>query len=371
MKHGNIHKLVTIVSVSTVALAVFAALVAVRGLRSSVGELREELAKTQADAILAKVDLSSDTAVAVPILYYSQVADGCTNMYDTWGQATVFARQFEWESCGYYRSEVETGLVEMGLGADYLPVAVGGTGTPNRGVSGDNFKRWFSVVEGQSKNYAGTLGLKYNAETTSFSYRNAEFYPLSEITGEDGLFTLNLGVPFRALLGGDEEFVITADDDTWVFVGKELVIDMGGVHDAATGRFKIDEEGKIYSGVDGNFEYTGVKLKADEDAIVRVFHANRNSKSSVFEMEFKNMVLNITSTRLAQGDTGVEVAYDPDNPSYVAPLGESMVIGPNMKRSFAVAIVVQGLAVGAFSILAMVAISVAWRYSRRDRNRVK
>lgn len=381
MKQSSTRKWTAIVSVSTVALTMLAAVVAARGLDNSISELEVELAKTQADAILARVDIQNDTAVAVPILYYDQVMDECTNMYNLQGQVAMRSRQFEWKSCGYYRSEIETGLVETELGADYLPVAVGGNGTPNRGMRGDNFKRWFNVVEGQSKNYASTLRLVYNAEWAEFSYFSEEFYPLDEIVvtdesvnidGKNHLFTLNFGVPFRVLANGEEEFEITADDDTFVFVGSRLAIDMGGIHDAVTGRLKIDAEGKIYSSVgEGDLKYTGLRVSEGEDTIVRVFHADRNSESSVFGMSFKNMVLNVTSATLAKGEGGVEVAYDPDNPSYVAPLGESLVVEPNTRRSLVVAIATQATAVGMFSILALVAISVAWRYSRRDHNQAK
>ena len=105
--------------------------------------------------------------------------------------------------------------------------------------------------------------------------------------GNNHLFTFNLGVPVRVLADGNEEFSIYADDDTWVYIGDKIVIDMGGVHEATTARFKINNEGEVYSAVNGEeFAYSGVKLTRDTGAIVRIFHADRDSTESVFSMRF-------------------------------------------------------------------------------------
>ena len=179
-------------------------------------------------------------------------------------------------------------------------------------------------------------------------------------------------MPFRVLADGREEFSIEADDDTWVFVGNSLVIDMGGVHDAMMGRFRINEVGEVYAAV-GNIEfaYTGVTLNEGDGAIVRIFHADRNSKSSLFGVRMTNMVPNVMNTTLAKSEGSVEVAYDPANPSYVAPLGESLAVGPDNRQSLMAMIVIQVVALGAMGALVVVSISVAYRYSRRDRNRAE
>ena len=258
-------------------------------------------------------------------------------------------------------------------------MGIGGELLSNSGMSGDSFERWFNQVEGKSNSYASVLNLTYDEKMASFGYRNEEFYPLDEIdlaTGEsvnsDGhnhLFTLSLGIPFRVLADGREEFSIEADDDTWVFVGNALVLDMGGIHDAMVGRFRINEAGEVYAAV-GNIEfaYTGVKLNAGDGAIVRVFHADRNSKSSLFGVRLSNMVPNVMNTTLASSDESVEVAYDPANPSYVAPLGESLAVGPDNRQSLMTMIVIQVVTLGAMGALVVVSISVACRYLRRDRN---
>ena len=349
---------------------------------NTIGELDVVVEKKSANAILASADVNDETIVSVPILYYDQVMDPCVDMYDIKMEEVLDARQFEWRSCGYYNSKIETGLVEVELSSQYLPVAVGGGLLPNRGFAGEKFARWFSPVEGKSKSYAGTLSFIYNAKKTSFEYENEAFYPLDEVApasnesinsdGHNHLFTVNLGIPFQVLSNGKEEFSITADDDTWVFLGNALVLDMGGIHEAVTGKFKINEEGEVYSAVDGeDFAFTGVKFERGNSTIVRIFHADRDSGESVFNVEFDNIVLNIMNTSLAKSDGGVEVAYDPADPSYIAPLGESLVVAPNKSKSLITAITAQVVALGAVGALIVMTISVAWRYSRRDRNQAE
>lgn len=81
------------------------------------------------------------------------------------------------------------------------------------------------------------------------------------------------------------------------------------------------------------------------------------------------MVLNITrNSTIAKGETdGIEVAYDPQNPSYVAPLGESLTVGPNRVQGIVSAVIIQVAILIALSVLAVVAISVVLRYSHSDR----
>lgn len=365
-------KLVKVFAFLTLIISVAAMAMTLVGISNSVGELDNEIAKNSVDAILAKAEINNSTAIRVPVVYYDQEADKCVDLYNISLQDKLNARQFEWKECGYYNYGLETGIVESELNDKFLPVANGGRLLTNRGVKGDNFERWFGDVDGLSKGYNGFLNLSYDAGSASFKYKNEEFYPLDNDSNKHNkLFTMNLAVPFQVLANNEEEFNIVADDDTWVFVGKDLVIDMGGVHDAVLGSLKIDEDGEIYTSINGqDFAYSGVNLEKGGSGIIRVYHADRNSMDSVFEIEFKNMVLNITNSKIADGD-GVEIAYDPSNPSYIAPLGESLVVGPDKSRAIIASMTIQVSAAAIFGVVMIAAISLAWRYLRRDRNPVK
>lgn len=334
---------------------------AIFGLSRTVGEITEKAISKNPDAILASVGVSEEKLVSAPVFYYDQKMDECVNLYDVNLRSELEARQFEWESCGYYNKEIEQGLVEFELDGDYLPVATGaGKLTANRGV---DFTRWFGTVDGKSASYAGVLKMQYVKNGAEFIFEAPDFYPLDEVefsvgdTGnEDGhnhLFTMNFAVPFTVLASGMESFEVDADDDTFVYVGDKLVLDMGGIHDVAMGKFVIHENGEIYAGVDGeDLAYSGVNVGKNDSSIVRIFHADRDAADSTFNVKFRGMNLSVTDTKLADGgDDGVQVAYDPNDPTYVAPLGESLVFRPDSTKGLIVMATIEGVMIVVVSVL--------------------
>lgn len=56
------------------------------------------------------------------------------------------------------------------------------------------------------------------------------------------------------------------------------------------------------------------------------------------------MSLNVVETQLAGAD-GVQVAYDPTDPSYVAPLGETTASTPNVTRGHMIMVTILGMLV--------------------------
>ena len=343
------------------------------GLSSSLGNLSEEISMTKADVILANADIEDETTVSVPILYFDQVADECVNMYETSLQSALNERQFEWTKCGYINYAVEPGMVNVKLGVDYLPVAEGGILTANKGVKDEGFKRWFSAVDGKSKNIPSVLNLTYSEIGSTFDYENEKFYPVDGLgfkdVDEDGhnhLFTLSLGIPFRVLKSDEQLFEITADDDTWVYVDNKLVLDMGGIHEPVRGALRIAENGEVETSVgDEVFAYSGTTIAGDS-AIIRVFHADRDSKESVFKMHFEGMVLNMTNATLAKNGDGVTVAYDPTDPTYVAPLGESMTFGADHSRSMLMASIIQASVLGMLAVVLIAVISIVMKTKKRE-----
>lgn len=337
--------------------------VAIFGLSNTVGEITEKAISKTPEAILASAGVDEEEPVSVPVLYYDQRADDCVNLYDRNLKNELERRQFEWSRCRYYNKEIEQGLAEFELGEGYLPVATGvGKLTANRGV---DFTRWFSAVDGKSASYAGMLKMQYVKNGAEFIFEAPDFYPLDEVGfsagdmgNEDGhnhLFTMNFAVPFTVLLSGMESFEVNADDDTFVYIGDKLVLDMGGIHDAVVGKFVIRENGEIYSGVNNQeLAYSGVNVNEGDGSIVRIYHADRDSADSTFNVKFSGMNLSVTDAKLAKGsDDGVQVAYDPSDPTYVAPLGESSVFRPDSTKGLIVMATIEGVMIVVVSVLAV------------------
>lgn len=354
----NKSQVITILALAIFALALVLSVV---GLSQTVVNVKNEQMARAPEAVLANAGVESGADIGLPVAYYDQRSDECVNIYDKSVNDILEARQFEWTSCGYNNKQMEQGLVDYELDEDYLPVALGGELLPNRGLS--DMTRWFSNVEGKSKEYTGTLELTYKlGETVEFSYVDENFYPLDEVEfskedsvnkdGHNHLFTMNFAVPFTVLANGEENFAITADDDTFVYVGKELALDMGGIHDAMTGRISINKAGEVYAGVAGeDLAFTGIKVNKGEGSIIRIFHADRDADGSVFKVYLTGMNLNIVQTQLASGSSGVQVAYDPSDPTgYVGPLGESSVFRPDGTKGYMIMATVLGVMIMACAI---------------------
>ena len=92
---------------------------------------------------------------------------------------------------------------------------------------------------------------------------------------------MSLSLPVEVHADKKETFTISADDDTWVFINGKIVLDMGGIHEATTGTFNINESGEIYSGSSINdLSYSGIKLEKGEiESAVNII-ADKWSKSA-------------------------------------------------------------------------------------------
>ena len=330
------------------------------GLSKTITSVDEIAMSKTPEAILASAGVTEKSTISLPVAYFDQKADPCVNMFDFGARKALREKQFEWTGCDYYNREVEQGLVDYYLGEDYLPVAKGGDLASNVGLS--DMTRWFKAVEGKSKGYSGTIDLTYTAiPSAEFSFEADEFYPLDEAKfsasdavnsdGHNHLFTMNFAIPFTVTGDGEEYFEIAADDDTFVFLGDKLVIDMGGIHDTTSGKLAIYENGEVYTAMgDQELTYSGVNVKKGDGLAIRIFHADRDSAGSVFKINFAGMNLNVVQTELADAETGIQVAYDPTDPSYIGPLGQSSTVRPDGTKGYIVIATVEGFMIIVLSI---------------------
>ena len=338
-KNRSVGKMVLVVTLAVFAVGVVWSLGA---MLSSLKQMRGTEVVKEASAVLADKGVTDGQDVTLNATFFDQRQDECVDVYGVNNAAAVYARQFEWASCGYSAQGVEEGTVDYYLGEDGLPVANGGKLLANRGIS--QMGRWWTTVAEKSHEHPGILKLKYNAAEAEFSYKAEEFYPLDKLTfsdedavnvdGHNHLFTMRVDVPMEVSAKGDEEFEITADDDTYVYVNNRLALDMGGIHRAETGKFIITREGEVYTGVGEGVDlaYSGITVKRGEEAIIRIFHADRDAGTgSVFGVKLKEMKVETDGAKIAtvKKDEGMTTGIATKTADgYEAPLGESVTVGP-------------------------------------------
>ena len=362
------HKLMIFGALSVVAFSAVLVL-SFAALSKSIGDVKEAAISRSPEAILASNGLSEKKDIDLSVMYYDQRSDDCVDLYDASQSEALRQRQFEWETCGYHSKDWESGLVDYELDEEHVPVFKSGQLTPNKGLEGTD--RWFKQVEGKNASYIGALKLKYESDGAQFSYNNSEFYPVDDakfsegdVVNKDGhnhLFTMSFAVPFTVLASGWESFEITADDDTFVFVDDKLVIDLGGVHETMKGQFMITENGEVYAGSGReDLAFTGVNVKKDAQSMVRIFHADRDAHDSALALRFGGMNLAVVNTKLAKEgvNDSMQIAYDPTDPTYEAPLGQSVVMQPDNTRGYMVMATIEGVLIVGFSILVVLALNM-------------
>ncbi len=127
--------------------------------------------------------------------------------------------------------------------------------------SADSFRTWFRDTPGMNMSMPLTLELTRTGGTDAlpiYTYQNSSFFPVDgKLYGNSGgtpdrnfHFTLELSTEFTYLEGQGQVFSFYGDDDVWVYVNDQLVIDIGGVHAQVQQVVELDrlglEDGKTY-----------------------------------------------------------------------------------------------------------------------------
>ena len=148
-----------------------------------------------------------------------------------------------------------TGLVTNTLGPNGKPVYVGGQTLSSK----ENFDQWFNDRPGINISLENSLvATESTINPGVFTFSSNAYFPINGIGfGNEGYrhnyhFTTEIHTQFTYTgFGLGSDFTFKGDDDVWVYVNGELVIDLGGIHPKRTGSVDIDSlgltEGSTYS----------------------------------------------------------------------------------------------------------------------------
>ena len=170
-----------------------------------------------------------------------------------------------------YVVATDLGIVETTLGSDGKPVYASSTNTPTT-TGKANFDQWYNDTSGvnMSKSLTITLDNTITPNPNVYTFLDTAFFPIDgELLGNEGNnhnfhFTFELHSDFT--YQGGEDFAFTGDDDLWVFINNELVIDLGGVHGAQHKSVSLD----------------GLGLTIGNDYDFDLFFAERHTTQSHF-----------------------------------------------------------------------------------------
>ncbi len=167
------------------------------------------------------------------------------------------------------------GLVEAELGPDMKPVyAAAGATTQTSGP--DAFSQWYNNTPDTNIAFAIDIPLT-EVKPGLFSFESDAFFPLDDQGwGNEGQphnfhFTTEIHTIFN--YQGGEVFTFIGDDDLWLFINGQLMIDLGGVHPELTGSVDLDAMA----------DELGIQVGGTYS--MDIFHAERHTVDSHFRID--------------------------------------------------------------------------------------
>ena len=145
----------------------------------------------------------------------------------------------------------DLGIVKTALGADKEPAYNGNPTTGTLTTSGlVNYNQWYNHVNTINDCTTYDITLTQSVSNPSlFTYNNTAFFPIDgQLFGNEGKphnyhFTYQTSAKFTYQLGQNQVITLSGDDDIWVFINGNRVLDLGGVHPVQSSSINLDTLG--------------------------------------------------------------------------------------------------------------------------------